>query len=78
MQTRVFQSGNSQAVRIPASFRFEVDTVNIFRAENGDIILRPVHQPAKEFLALFEEFDDSFVEALQQRDHNPPQERDDL
>lgn len=40
MLTRVFQSGNSQAVRIPLDFRFDVDTVEIFRAENGDVILR--------------------------------------
>lgn len=36
MQTYAFQSGNSQAVRIPADFRFDVDVVDIFRAENGD------------------------------------------
>ncbi len=28
--TRVFQSGNSQAVRLPKEFRFEVDTVKFF------------------------------------------------
>ena len=29
MMTKVFQSGNSQAVRIPVDFRFDVDTVEI-------------------------------------------------
>jgi antitoxin VapB len=29
--TRVFQSGNSQAVRLPKEFRFEVDEVEILR-----------------------------------------------
>ena len=41
MLTKVFQSGNSQAVRIPLDYRFNTDTVEIFRADNGDIILRP-------------------------------------
>lgn len=37
--TRIFQSGNSQAVRLPKEFRFEVDQVEIFRRGN-EIILR--------------------------------------
>lgn len=77
MQTRVFQSGNSQAVRIPADFRFDVDVVDIFRAENGDIVLRPV-KSGEPFLALFDDFDEDFLEALAQRDNIPPQERDAL
>ena len=42
MLAKVFQSGNSQAVRIPMDFRFDVDTAEIFRKENGDVVLRPV------------------------------------
>ena len=38
--TRVFKSGNSQAVRIPAEFRIDVDVVEITR--HGDsLILKP-------------------------------------
>lgn len=36
---RVFQSGNSQAVRLPKEFRFEADQVEIFR-QGDDIVLR--------------------------------------
>ncbi len=36
---RVFQSGNSQAVRLPKEFRLNVDQVEIFRQGN-DIVLR--------------------------------------
>lgn len=44
---RVFQSGNSQAVRLPKDFRFEVDTVEVSR-EGDAIILRPhVAQPER-------------------------------
>ncbi|MBY5747438.1 antitoxin [Rhizobium leguminosarum] len=37
---RVFQSGNSQAVRLPKEFRFDVDQVEVTREGNA-IILRP-------------------------------------
>lgn len=81
MLTRVFQSGNSQAVRIPLDFRFDVDTVEIFRAENGDVILRAT-QPKKglgdELFALFEGFDDDLIRAVEDRDNEPPQEREAL
>jgi len=38
---RVFQSGNSQAVRLPKEFRFNVDQVEIFR-RGDEVVLRPV------------------------------------
>lgn len=79
MMTKVFQSGNSQAVRIPASFRLNVDTVEILHGENGDIILRPFKPKADlDFLALFDDIDESFIEALENRDIAPPQEREEL
>lgn len=54
MMTKVFQSGNSQAVRIPVDFRFDVDTVEILRRENDDIILCSFKPKTDvEFLALF-------------------------
>ncbi len=36
---RVFQSGNSQAVRLPKEFRFRAELVEIFRQGN-DVVLR--------------------------------------
>jgi len=36
---RIFKSGNSQAVRLPKEFRFEVDQVEIFR-RGDEIVLR--------------------------------------
>ena len=44
---RVFQSGNSQAVRLPKEFRFQSDQVEIFR-QGKDIVLRerPVNAAA--------------------------------
>jgi antitoxin VapB len=37
---KVFRSGNSQAVRLPKEFRFEVDEVE-FSREGDAVILRP-------------------------------------
>lgn len=37
--TRVFMSGNSQAVRIPKEFQFDVDEIEIFK-RGDEIILR--------------------------------------
>ena len=51
---RVFQSGNSQAVRLPKEFRLNVEQVEIFR-RGDEIVLReapadatlPRHPPTK-------------------------------
>jgi antitoxin VapB len=37
---KVFRSGNSQAIRLPKEFRFDVDEVEISR-EGDAVILRP-------------------------------------
>ena len=37
--TRVFRSGNSQAVRLPKEFRFDGDEVEIFR-RGDEVVLR--------------------------------------
>ena len=78
MLTKVFQSGNSQAVRIPMNFRFDVDTVEIFRTENGDVVLRSP-KPQKrgdELFAILQQFDDDFIAIVEARDNEPPQERE--
>lgn len=47
--TKVFQSGNSQAVRIPREFQFDVSEVEIER-HGDEIVLRP---PARNLAAAF-------------------------
>jgi antitoxin VapB len=42
---RIFTSGNSQAVRLPKAFRFDVDQVEIFR-RGDEIILKPIPSSA--------------------------------
>jgi antitoxin VapB len=55
MQTaRIFNNGNSQAVRLPKEFRFDEDEVIIKKI--GDmVILMPTKYKAETLLAMFEE-----------------------
>jgi antitoxin VapB len=53
---RIFQSGNSQAVRLPKEFRFDVDQVEVTR-EGDAVILRPHtghHRPWSSLRAALE------------------------
>ncbi|HSX52550.1 MAG TPA: type II toxin-antitoxin system VapB family antitoxin [Cellvibrio sp.] len=70
---RVFQSGNSQAVRLPKEFRFDVDEVEIFR-RGDEIVLRPVASNAAAIFDALTQLPADFME--QGRDDTPPQERD--
>lgn len=71
--TKVFQSGNSQAVRIPVEFQFEVSEVEIER-RGDEIVLRV---PKQDLLAAFEALselpNDCFDEA---REDPVPQDRE--
>ena len=76
---RVFQSGNSQAVRLPKEFRLDVDRVEI--TQEGDaIILRPhveeVEPWASVKAAISRGFSDDFL--AQGREQPDMQERDGL
>ncbi|RYE87107.1 MAG: antitoxin [Hyphomicrobiales bacterium] len=48
---KVFQSGNSQAVRLPKDFRFDVDEVEISR-EGDAVILRPKLDTSRPWASL--------------------------
>ena len=50
VETTVFQSGNSQAVRIPKEFQFHTKRVEIVQ-EGRTIVLRPLAMTAAEALA---------------------------
>lgn len=73
---KVFRSGNSQAVRLPKEFRFDVDEVEVTR-EGDAIILRPHSggvKPWGSLLAALElGFSDDFL--ADGREQPPMQER---
>ena len=68
-KTRVFNNGNSQAVRIPAEFRLNVDQVEISRNDNGDLIIHPIPtqrgQALLQALQALGEVDKNFIDALE-------------
>jgi antitoxin VapB len=70
---RIFQSGNSQAVRLPKEFRFDADQVEIFRQGN-DIVLRQVPSDAAAVFDLLSSLPADFM--AEGRQDTPPQERE--
>ncbi|MBK5970209.1 MULTISPECIES: antitoxin [Thiorhodovibrio] len=82
--TRVFNNGNSQAVRIPAEFRIDTDRVQISRNPEGDLLLHPLRgqrgEALMQTLQALGEIDETFVVALETegQDRLPIQERDPL
>lgn len=72
---RIFKSGNSQAVRLPKEFRFEVDQVEIFRRGN-EIILREPPYSATTVFDLLADLPEDFM--ADGRQDAPPQLREDF
>ena len=76
-KAKVFYSGRSQAVRIPAEFRFTKDEVYVRRdPQSGDLILS--ESPTKSWKEIFAALDEAGVpdDFLADRDTRPPQKRD--
>ncbi|MDB5878181.1 MAG: AbrB/MazE/SpoVT family DNA-binding protein [Variovorax sp.] len=70
---RVFQSGNSQAVRLPKEFRLDAEQVEIFR-QGDDIVLRQKPANAAAIFDLLASLPDDFMASG--RDDTAPQERE--
>ncbi len=68
---KVFQSGNSQAVRLPKQFRLTSDEVEIFRRGDEIVLREKPRSLAKAFELLCD------LPEIE-RDDAPPQERDGL
>jgi antitoxin VapB len=52
MRAKLFRNGRSQAVRLPAEFRFEGTEVEVHRdPDSGAVVLTPVRPSAKDWLA---------------------------
>ena len=79
-KAKVFMSGRSQAVRIPAEFRFSSNEVYIRRdAKNGDVILSQSPGSLQDIFAALDQLGvpDDFLSPLE-RAQEPPQERPEL
>jgi antitoxin VapB len=81
---KLFRNGRSQAVRLPAEFRFEGKEVLIRKdPATGDVILSAVSKTKetwKDFLELADclraEAPEEFEDFMEDRPKDPPQERD--
>jgi antitoxin VapB len=80
---KLFRNGRSQAVRLPAEFRFEGKEVAIRRdPTTGDVILSEAHKPKSwdDFFAMVArlkaEAPEEFEDFMKDRKDEPPQERD--
>ena len=66
---KVFKSGNSQAVRLPKEFQFEIDEVEIFRRD-GDIVLRAPQSSLRPVVDILRTLPDDFPDTIE--DLPPP------
>lgn len=73
IMTRVFKSGNSQAVRIPKEFQLDVAEVEIF-SRDGELVIRPKRDNLADAFDLITGLSDDFMK--DGREDLPPQERD--
>lgn len=78
VKARLFQNGRSQAVRLPAEFRFSGEEVYIRRdPASGDVILSARPHSWKDFLKLLDSSPDPDAEEfLRNRIDPPPQKRE--
>lgn len=74
-KARIFKSGNSQAVRLPKEFRFDVREVEIFR-RGEEVVLRKPKRNLRRALDILRALPDDFM--AEGRADSPPQERESL
>ena len=74
-KARIFKSGNSQAVRLPKEFRFDVDEVEISR-RGREVVLREPERSLSQAFASLAAMPDDFMAGG--RKDQEPQKRDAL
>ncbi len=71
---KLFQNGQSQAVRLPKEFRFEGEEVFIKKVGNAAVLL-PIQDPWQPLFDSLNKFSPDFME---DRGHPTQQDREDL
>lgn len=71
---KLFQNGQSQAVRLPKHFRFQGDRVFIKRVGNA-VVLLPYHDSWQTLFESLDQFSDDFMD---QRDQPDQQHRESM
>lgn len=70
---KIFQCGNSQAIRLPKDFQFSTNVVEIF-ARNGDLVIRPIPTKLTKAFELLSKMPEDFF--AEERRDPLPQDRD--
>lgn len=71
---KLFQNGQSQAVRLPKEYRFQGDRVYVKRLGQA-VVLLPYHAPWSTLIASLDDFSDDFMD---ERGQPAQQEREGL
>lgn len=69
---KVFMSGNSQAVRLPKEFRFDVNTLTIQKIGDSVVLTPKKSEPNTcwdDFADALQEFDSGFIDYLDCREN---------
>lgn len=69
-KAKIFNNGNSQAVRLPKEFRFESKEVIIRKVENGVLLMPQDKNIWKNWFDNLEEFSEDFTKILDSREIN--------
>lgn len=72
---KIFQSGNSQAVRLPKDFRFSVEEVEVSR-EGDAVILRPRSDASRPWASLRAAIERGFSGDFMEEGRDQPEEQD--
>ena len=78
-KAKIFNNGDSQAVRLPKEFRFESKEVIIRKVENGVLLMPQDKNMWENWFDNLEEFSEDFTKILDSREINQNnQKREDL
>lgn len=77
LKSRVFNNGNSQAVRIPAELRLNTEQVQIYRNEEGDLVIHPLpSRRGDALMQVLEGFEPDFIQAMEELADEPDELQD--
>ena len=78
-KAKIFNNGNSQAVRLPKEFRFEGKEVIVRKVANGVLLMPQNKNIWKNWFDNLDEFSEDFTKILDSREFNQNiQNREDL
>ena len=78
-KAKIFNNGNSQAVRLPKEFRFESKEVIIRKVENGVLLMPQDKNMWENWFDNLDKFSEDFAKVLDSRGINQnSQKREDL